>query len=81
MASDFFSGVIEGFYGAPWSAAERAELFEWMARWRLNTYMYAPKDDLKHRAVWRESYTSEEADRFRELIRAAARAASGSSTR
>ena len=72
MASDFFSGVIEGFYGAPWSAAERVELFEWMARWRLNTYMYAPKDDLKHRAVWRESYTSEEAERFRELIRAAA---------
>jgi hypothetical protein len=69
---EFMSGVIEGFYGAPWSAAERVELFEWMTRWRLNTYMYAPKDDLKHRAVWRESYTSEEADRFRELIRAAA---------
>jgi protein O-GlcNAcase / histone acetyltransferase len=72
VAADFFCGVIEGFYGAPWSASERAELFEWMARWRLNTYMYAPKDDLKHRAVWRESYTSEEADRFRELIGAAA---------
>jgi protein O-GlcNAcase / histone acetyltransferase len=72
VASDFLSGVIEGFYGGPWSAAERAELFEWMARWRLNTYMYAPKDDLKHRAVWRESYTSEETDRFRELIRGAA---------
>lgn len=72
MALDFLAGVIEGFYGAPWSAAERAELFEWMARWRLNTYMYAPKDDLKHRAVWREAYTSEEADRFRDLIRAAA---------
>ena len=27
-----------------------------MARWRLDTYMYAPKDDLKHRAVWRERY-------------------------
>jgi protein O-GlcNAcase / histone acetyltransferase len=67
---DFFSGVIEGFYGAPWSAAERVELFEWMARWRLNTYMYAPKDDLKHRAVWRESYSGEEADRFKELIHA-----------
>ena len=62
--------MIEGFYGAPWSAAERGELFEWMARWRLNTYMYAPKDDLKHRAVWRESYSGEEADRFRELIQA-----------
>lgn len=72
MASDFTSGVIEGFYGAPWSAAERVELLDWMARWRLNTYMYAPKDDLKHRAVWRESYTSDETERFRELIQAAA---------
>lgn len=67
MASDFFAGVIEGFYGAPWSTAERLELFEWMARWRLNTYMYAPKDDLKHRAVWRERYSAEEAKRFLEL--------------
>jgi protein O-GlcNAcase/histone acetyltransferase len=72
VTSEFLSGVIEGFYGAPWSMAERLELFEWMARWRLNTYMYAPKDDLKHRAVWRESYSSDEADRFRELIQAAA---------
>jgi protein O-GlcNAcase/histone acetyltransferase len=70
VASEFVSGVIEGFYGAPWSAAERVELFEWMARWGLNTYMYAPKDDLKHRAVWRESYSDEEAGRFRELIQA-----------
>jgi protein O-GlcNAcase/histone acetyltransferase len=70
VTSAFVSGVIEGFYGAPWSAAERVALFEWMARWRLNTYMYAPKDDLKHRAVWRERYSDEEADRFRELIQA-----------
>jgi protein O-GlcNAcase / histone acetyltransferase len=70
VTSEFVSGVIEGFYGAPWSAAERVELFGWMARWRLNTYMYAPKDDLKHRAVWRESYSDEEAARFRELIQA-----------
>lgn len=27
----------------------------------LNTYMYAPKDDYKHRACWRELYSVEEA--------------------
>lgn len=26
----------------------------------MNTYLYAPKDDLKHRAEWRILYTAEE---------------------
>jgi protein O-GlcNAcase/histone acetyltransferase len=62
--------VIEGFYGQPWSQAERFELFEWMAAWGLNTYLYAPKDDLKHRALWREPYTGSEAAVLGEVIRA-----------
>ncbi len=66
--ADFLAGVIEGFYGRPWSQAERFELFGWMADWGLNTYLYAPKDDLKHRAVWRELYTETEAAALRELI-------------
>jgi len=56
--ADFLAGVIEGFYGQPWSQAERFELFDWMADWGLNTYLYAPKDDLKHRAIWREAYSA-----------------------
>lgn len=31
-----------------------------MQRWGLNTYLYGPKDDLKHRLLWRELYTVEE---------------------
>jgi hypothetical protein len=64
-----FAGVIEGFYGPPWSQAERFTLFDWMAAWKLNSYLYAPKDDLKHRAFWRELYTEAEAEGLRELIR------------
>ncbi|HXG47094.1 MAG TPA: beta-N-acetylglucosaminidase domain-containing protein [Methylomirabilota bacterium] len=59
-ADPFLAGVIEGFYGPPWSPAERVELFDWMAKWGLNTYLYAPKDDLKHRTLWRELYSPEE---------------------
>jgi protein O-GlcNAcase/histone acetyltransferase len=70
--ADFLTGVIEGFYGQPWSQAERFELFEWMAAWGLNTYLYAPKDDLKHRALWREPYSADEAATLGELIRACA---------
>uniref|UniRef100_A0A8D0F135 GH84 domain-containing protein n=1 Tax=Strix occidentalis caurina TaxID=311401 RepID=A0A8D0F135_STROC len=38
----------------------------------LNCYMYAPKDELKHRLLWREPYTEHEAGtRMRSLIEAA----------
>ncbi len=67
-STDFLAGVIEGFYGQPWSQAERFELFDQMAAWGLNTYLYAPKDDLKHRALWREDYSESEANSLRELI-------------
>ena len=66
----FFSGVIEGFYGPPWTLAERLELFRWMSAAGLNTYLYGPKDDLKHRAIWREVYTPEEAAELRPVISA-----------
>lgn len=68
LPSSFLAGVIEGFYGQPWSRAERLQLFDWMAAWGLNTYLYAPKDDLKHRALWRQLYTNSEAEALRELI-------------
>ncbi len=55
--SDFICGTLEGFYGRPWKTAERHQLFQWMHDWdRMNTYMYAPKDDLYHRSKWRELY-------------------------
>jgi protein O-GlcNAcase/histone acetyltransferase len=68
MDANFPAGVIEGFYGQPWSQAERFELFDWMKDWGLNTYLYAPKDDLKHRALWRELYSSSELNSLRQLI-------------
>ncbi|MCB1124994.1 MAG: beta-N-acetylglucosaminidase domain-containing protein, partial [Verrucomicrobiae bacterium] len=68
----FLSGVIEGFYGRPWSRRQRQELFGWLQRAGLNTYMYAPKDDLKHRALWRAPYDPEELAGIRELVGACA---------
>ena len=56
------AGVIEGFYGRPWTSEERRQLFDWMAALGLSTYVYAPKDDLKHRALWREPYSATEAE-------------------
>jgi protein O-GlcNAcase/histone acetyltransferase len=68
--SEFLSGVIEGFYGKPWTPAERIELFGSMARWGLNTYFYAPKDDLHHRALWREPYGAADAGELAHLVQA-----------
>lgn len=36
-------------------------MFHREQRWGLNTYLYAPKDDYKHRMYWRDLYSAEEA--------------------
>jgi hypothetical protein len=33
-----------------------------LKKWGMDSYLYAPKDDYKHRAYWRELYTVEEAE-------------------
>ena len=53
-------GFIEGYYGNPWSTEDRVELMRWGGNYKLNSYFYAPKDDPKHNAKWRELYTQEE---------------------
>lgn len=67
----FISGVVEGFYGRPWTMEQRAELFKREQKWGLNSYLYAPKDDYKHRMYWRDLYSPEEAEQIIALISAA----------
>ncbi|KAI5606852.1 protein O-GlcNAcase [Silurus asotus] len=67
----FISGVVEGFYGRPWTMEQRKELFRRQQNWGLNTYLYAPKDDYKHRMFWREMYSVEEAEQLMTLISSA----------
>jgi len=59
------SGVIEGFYGIPWSFRERRDQLRTMASLGLGTYLYAPKNDPLHRDRWREPYPEEDRARFR----------------
>ncbi|ALC47423.1 Oga, partial [Drosophila busckii] len=67
----FICGVIEGFYGRPWTTEQRKDLFRKLKKLGMDSYMYGPKDDYKHRAYWRELYTVEEADHLSSLIAAA----------
>lgn len=66
-------GVIEGFYGNPWSHEDRLRQFEFYGQNKLNTYVYGPKDDPYHRARWRVPYPDNEAAQLKELIDAAHR--------
>jgi len=42
-------------------------------RFGLNTYVYAPKDDAKHRSRWRDLYSHEESSELSHLIHIAKR--------
>ena len=65
-------GTIEGFYGSPWTTDERLDQLAFYGRYKLNTYVYAPKDDPYHRDRWREPYPADALAQIRGLVEAAA---------
>lgn len=64
-------GVIEGFYGRPWSHGGRLELVALLAELGLDTYLYAPKNDASHRDRWWEPLSRAELASFGALCEAA----------
>lgn len=61
-------GIVEGFYGPPWSHDERLDMIRFIAARGMNTFVYAPKDDRLVRRDWREQYSGAELARLAELI-------------
>lgn len=62
-------GVVEGFYGTPWSHEARISQLRFYGRHKMNTYIYGPKDDPYHSSPhWRDPYPREEAERLAELV-------------
>jgi len=51
-------GVVEGFYGPPYTFPERDGLIRFAGRHGFNLYIYGPKNDRQHRNRWREPYPS-----------------------
>ncbi len=66
-------GIVEGFFGPPWSMQHRAAIFEFGAARGMNTYLYAPKDDPYHREKWQRPYPPQKWKEMVRLIRAAQR--------
>ncbi|HEL0009910.1 TPA: beta-N-acetylglucosaminidase domain-containing protein [Streptococcus equi subsp. zooepidemicus] len=64
-------GVIEGFYGTPWTREERLDCLSFIADKGMNTYMYAPKNDDYQRSHWREPYPEDWVAHFKDLIQLA----------
>ena len=61
-------GYIEGFYGKTWENNKRLSVMRLMAKYGMNTYFYAPKDDVYHREKWRETYPADEYENLRMLF-------------
>lgn len=52
-------GIIEGYYGVPYTADVTKDLFRFMAKYKMNTYMYGAKSDPYHSQRWGEAYPTE----------------------
>jgi len=61
-------GVIEGFYGRPWTHEQRLGLIDFLAERGMNTFVYSPKDDPLVRDDWREPYDGEALRNLTELV-------------
>lgn len=67
-------GVVEGFYGTPWSHEVRLSLIDFYGKFKMNTYLYGPKDDPYHSCPnWRLPYPEKEAQHIKELVDASNR--------
>lgn len=63
-------GIIEGYYGRPWSWQERAATMQFLAPHGYRFYLYAPKADPHLRRLWREPHPEDVAAELRTLAAA-----------
>lgn len=61
-------GVIEGFYGAPWSDAARLNQMRFYGRHKMNSYVYSPKDDEYLRGKWKQPYPDDKLAVLKKLV-------------
>lgn len=60
-------GIIEGFYGKPWSWAAKQKVASSLKPHGYGFYIYAPKADLFLRERWQEEHPREEEEGLRQL--------------
>lgn len=67
MKSNFITGYIEGFYGKLLNWSDRKLIVESLYKNRMNTYLYAPKEDKYHRLYWRQKYSFKWRNNFKDF--------------
>ena len=69
QAPDFpIRGVVEGFYGKPWSHEQRVRALKHCGDYNMNTYFLAPKDIPWQRFNWRSLFDETFLANTKELI-------------
>jgi hyaluronoglucosaminidase len=66
-------GVVEGFYGTPWSMQARLSMLDFLGAHKLNLYIWTPKDDPSLRARWRTPFPADRLSMIHALVERAAR--------
>ena len=64
-------GLVEGYYGNPYSEADRMGLLQMFGEMKMNVYIYGPKDDAYHKSKWREEYPTELGKKITEYVNVA----------
>lgn len=49
-------GLVEGYYGYPYSQSVKKDLMRFMMRMKMNTYLYGAKSDPYHSEYWGQPY-------------------------
>lgn len=61
------TGYIEGYYGNLLSWENRELIIKSLKKNNMNTYFYAPKEDVNHRVLWRKKYSKKWRSSFRKF--------------
>jgi hyaluronoglucosaminidase len=64
-------GTIEGFYGTPWSDAQRLRQMDFYGAHKMNIYVYSPKNDPYLRDKWRDAYPPAQLQVLKTLVQRA----------
>ncbi len=62
-------GYIEGYYGKLLSWEDRKLIIKSLNRNNMNTYFYAPKEDINHRLYWKKQYSEKWRSNFRKFTK------------
>jgi hyaluronoglucosaminidase len=61
-------GVIEGYYGRPWTIPQRERIIELLGNWNLDTFLCSPKDQPNHRIYWQEPLSESALNHLKNLV-------------